>query len=102
MIRRPPRSTLFPYTTLFRSAQLVAAVQQHAKAVHNMEGVTREQVLAQARPDRKSTRLNSSHGYISYAVFCLKKKNSNFDPGCTNIPRLLIKHTVTACASLVY
>src|SRR2546429_7378438 len=70
MIRRPPRSTLFPYTTLFRSLGDVGDVHRAALA------------LAQAVPptvnlfhqDRKSTRLNSSHGYISYAVFCLKKK----------------------------
>src|SRR2546429_3608400 len=67
MIRRPPRSTLFPYSTLFRStypgrvAQTVAAEQRVAGQFGK-------------EPDRKSTRLNSSHGYISYAVFCLKKK----------------------------
>src|SRR2546422_5033649 len=97
MIRRPPRSTLFPYTTLFRSERLPSAVAraldltrartEHARAedarrhsedhiahpfderaVLLFEGV-RDVIL-----DRKSTRLNSSHGYISYAVFCLKKK----------------------------
>src|SRR6266581_3755760 len=66
MIRRPPRSTLFPYTTLFRSSQ---------DAIHRREagrhGVSRDRT----REDRKSTRLNSSHPSISYAVFCLKKKN---------------------------
>src|SRR2546422_10067044 len=68
MIRRPPRSTLFPYTTLFRS---------HARAARaaRPEGGARGAMGARAgRLDRKSTRLNSSHGYISYAVFCLKKK----------------------------
>src|SRR6202012_6292988 len=65
MIRRPPRSTLFPYTTLFRSHHGLAAVAQHA-VLH---------VPAhRAREDRKSTRLNSSHTVISYAVFCLKKR----------------------------
>src|SRR5256885_5443015 len=86
MIRRPPRSTLFPYTTLFRSearlaqarANLAAAVQQHRAASWNVRVVERtagagvEQ--AEAAVDRKSTRLNSSHLVISYAVFCLKKK----------------------------
>src|SRR2546422_5080613 len=70
MIRRPPRSTLFPYTTLFRSL-----------------GGVRERGVVRAAPDqppgrrrdRKSTRLNSSHGYISYAVFCLKKKKVTID-----------------------
>src|SRR5687768_18080289 len=63
MIRRPPRSTLFPYTTLFRSAGRCPWPTPHPRGWG-------------ARPDRKSTRLNSSHGYISYAVFCLKKKNT--------------------------
>src|SRR5438270_9628114 len=75
MIRRPPRSTLFPYTTLFRSQLdmvLVAGrvrllLVQHDRANHSP-------------PDRKSTRLNSSHSQISYAVFCLKKKNKNPRP----------------------
>src|SRR2546430_6497114 len=68
MIRRPPRSTLFPYTTLFRSWRLVGAMKPAAtmrRAV--VVGVPSAQ-------DRKSTRLNSSHSQISYAVFCLKKK----------------------------
>src|SRR5205085_6592274 len=69
MIRPPPRSTLFPYTTLFRSAKLTAILLTHAHVDHSM-GAAR---LADER-DRKSTRLNSSHSQISYAVFCLKKK----------------------------
>src|SRR2546422_4233289 len=70
MIRRPPRSTLFPYTTLFRSnAALLEPAIEYARAAHT-ETSTRKT----APTDRKSTRLNSSHGYISYAVFCLKKK----------------------------
>src|SRR2546430_3542976 len=67
MIRRPPRSTLFPYTTLFRSLR----VHQREIASDGMHSVV-ERVDAQS--DRKSTRLNSSHSQISYAVFCLKKK----------------------------
>src|SRR2546429_9863834 len=72
MIRRPPRSTLFPYTTLFRS--LASAPQGRAAAASSSraEGISRCLVI-----DRKSTRLNSSHGYISYAVFCLKKKKTD-------------------------
>src|SRR2546422_7656527 len=72
MIRRPPRSTLFPYTTLFRSHQLPSG----RRVVDADRGARRvDAVEADARAeDRKSTRLNSSHGYISYAVFCLKKK----------------------------
>src|SRR5256885_8138156 len=66
MIRRPPRSTLFPYTTLFRSCD-------HSRCLGALErGPWRQR----HQPDRKSTRLNSSHLVISYAVFCLKKKNS--------------------------
>src|SRR3989442_6572275 len=74
MIRRPPRSTLFPYTTLFRSRAPAAAVERPAVARHP-RGVDR--VLGGIdEEDRKSTRLNSSHVRISYAVFCLKKKKN--------------------------
>src|SRR5258708_18448331 len=76
MIRRPPRSTLFPYTTLFRSITLVAmafAVAMDAVAVSISSGMARGRASWR---DRKSTRLNSSHQIISYAVFCLKKKKS--------------------------
>src|SRR5205809_7181211 len=66
MIRRPPRSTLFPYTTLFRSPCL----QLRRRRWRKHRSTADERCLR----DRKSTRLNSSHGYISYAVFCLKKK----------------------------
>src|SRR4051794_25486445 len=72
MIRRPPRSTLFPYTTLFRSDALrTRAIDRSACAVSRVPGRGRRIVDA---GDRKSTRLNSSHPSISYAVFCLKKK----------------------------
>src|SRR5438105_7421159 len=69
MIRRPPRSTLFPYTTLFRSGALVLRAAQKFGA--RCVGITLSQ-----NQDRKSTRLNSSHEWISYAVFCLKKKKN--------------------------
>src|SRR2546422_2303084 len=69
MIRRPPRSTLFPYTTLFRSLAAWLAVAVVFTLVAGVLAVRPQRV-----GDRKSTRLNSSHGYISYAVFCLKKK----------------------------
>src|SRR2546429_2420702 len=71
MIRRPPRSTLFPYTTLFRSLKVFPA---HDYGGRGESTLARE--LAENPRDRKSTRLNSSHGYISYAVFCLKKKKT--------------------------
>src|SRR3712207_8100836 len=90
MIRRPPRSTLFPYTTLFRSrhafslAKLLKEVRKVDVAEHQGRDVHRNRKadpqvapggpLGESRPDRKSTRLNSSHANISYAVFCLKKK----------------------------
>src|SRR5438034_5171360 len=73
MIRRPPRSTLFPYTTLFRSLSLCGDSGAHApgRAVRRRDD---RQTLRGRDQDRKSTRLNSSHTVISYAVFCLKKK----------------------------
>src|SRR5947207_11623224 len=71
MIRRPPRSTLFPYTTLFRSGALGHRAGFRARSTHG-PGDEREQHAVLR--DRKSTRLNSSHTVISYAVFCLKKK----------------------------
>src|SRR2546422_4177280 len=92
MIRRPPRSTLFPYTTLFRSDVTVS--RKHAVIVErdggffvedqgslngtfvNRKRVESAQLEDERAVDRKSTRLNSSHGYISYAVFCLKKKKN--------------------------
>src|SRR2546422_7707247 len=96
MIRRPPRSTLFPYTTLFRSE--AGAFRRSRSAADRLGPVLRERredqegekrgerrgrSAGQPRPlhgpDRKSTRLNSSHGYISYAVFCLKKKKKTND-----------------------
>src|SRR2546429_7136512 len=90
MIRRPPRSTLFPYTTLFRSVDgrqiLIADKAQKPHAIRDPDlvrqllqslsiGPAAGDHVTDVGRDRKSTRLNSSHGYISYAVFCLKKKN---------------------------
>src|SRR2546422_4680126 len=72
MIRRPPRSTLFPYTTLFRSLPLEPFTDASVYLAAFEEVVP--PLVGAFKPDRKSTRLNSSHGYISYAVFCLKKK----------------------------
>src|SRR3712207_7815989 len=95
MMRRPPRSTLFPYTTLFRSAHRGVDVDRDAVELHRLAqagadvvgegdrgvhvgGAQDDRELVTAHPDRKSTRLNSSHANISYAVFCLKKKNNIF------------------------
>src|SRR5438128_7260867 len=72
MLRRPPRSTLFPYTTLFRSLRRRARLADVLRARADRAAVAAGRVSV---ADRKSTRLNSSHGSISYAVFCLKKKN---------------------------
>src|SRR2546429_6268274 len=86
MIRRPPRSTLFPYTTLFRSFTWTR--------VRVGGGESLEHLIADlGQPDRKSTRLNSSHGYISYAVFCLKKKKKKktiITRNVTHVDKILI------------
>src|SRR5688572_32536767 len=82
MIRRPPRSTLFPYTTLFRSHRIAVVVREDVDArdaqvgeqAFEQVGLVEDRVGVVRRLDRKSTRLNSSHSQISYAVFCLKKK----------------------------
>src|SRR5258708_19645537 len=71
MIRRPPRSTLFPYTTLFRSLGTAVVLAAILVSIYFAGGGRKR---SRSRPDRKSTRLNSSHQIISYAVFCLKKK----------------------------
>src|SRR2546429_7025787 len=86
MIRRPPRSTLFPYTTLFRSrpgaAEGVRAEAVHLELQRDRLGGAADGEIAVEVKDRKSTRLNSSHGYISYAVFCLKKKKKTYAFHC--------------------
>src|SRR3989442_4751713 len=95
MIRRPPRSTLFPYTTLFRSRHLhgsLVGFERHqrllsgdgfARLDHDLDD--RHVLEIMVKPDRKSTRLNSSHVRISYAVFCLKKKKHSVVLGkCTS------------------
>src|SRR2546429_4289140 len=93
MIRRPPRSTLFPYTTLFRSLpgevflleprinEMEIVIDEHAIRLLRRGSFSDDEMrLIVAALDRKSTRLNSSHGYISYAVFCLKKKKHTKRP----------------------
>src|SRR5437867_6151447 len=77
MIRPPPRSTLFPYTTLFRSAAEAERVRDRAEGRRDRAGRDPQRLQPRHQPDRKSTRLNSSHRTISYAVFCLKKKKKN-------------------------
>src|SRR3712207_8576184 len=85
MIRRPPRSTLFPYTTLFRSVaggatepDQLAVRGDHLGTQHMVSGEPVFEAVRATGVDRKSTRLNSSHANISYAVFCLKKKNHQY------------------------
>src|SRR5688572_31839615 len=75
MIRRPPRSTLFPYTTLFRSVGIDRRGARLKPDARRTPGIRDGLADSSGRLDRKSTRLNSSHSQISYAVFCLKKKN---------------------------
>src|SRR2546430_9970353 len=93
MIRRPPRSTLFPYTTLFRSHHVgqavVVPVDDGDRGAVRAELVG--EVLGGIGVDRKSTRLNSSHSQISYAVFCLKKKKRRQLPQCGWSVRLLYR-----------
>src|SRR3712207_8745548 len=114
MIRRPPRSTLFPYTTLFRSViennvvnvdsanvdERIDVVDLDASAlaamlppggIERLDGLTNASVVV----DRKSTRLNSSHANISYAVFCLKKKK-NIHSLSINTDEYMIEYTITA------
>src|SRR5256885_11868376 len=93
MIRRPPRSTLFPYTTLFRSPSVHGSnsTSPRADSLGQAHWIRNSVIRwCSHRSDRKSTRLNSSHLVISYAVFCLKKKKNN---GITTIHRLSRSHT---------
>src|SRR2546422_2034541 len=100
MIRRPPRSTLFPYTTLFRSQppRGIVGVVRDAQLLGSGEDLPHQPApdlptVPRGDQDRKSTRLNSSHGYISYAVFCLKKKKVNMQLRITSFPN----HNVNRC-----
>src|SRR2546421_5408174 len=101
MIRRPPRSTLFPYTTLFRSwgrsRKGNAVVRQHTakdRFARSLQAINQQ--CRRMRQDRKSTRLNSSHDQISYAVFCLKKKKKRKIPtSLTSCPRATTRNTQT-------
>src|SRR2546421_8762248 len=101
MIRRPPRSTLFPYTTLFRSlmSYLPEPTNPRPQILERLDSGDYVRERLNFWTDWKSTRLNSSHDQISYAVFCLKKKNlitlnSSF--------RLMFVHTTLYCLSLYY
>src|SRR5256885_11416178 len=100
MIRRPPRSTLFPYTTLFRSrrggwaasGRCDACVRRDGRARYRVRGRVARELVSES--DRKSTRLNSSHLVISYAVFCLKKKIT------LDLQRCVVDHHVAALHQL--
>src|SRR2546428_7412621 len=91
MIRRPPRSTLFPYTTLFRSDP--AVISRGPGTPERASGWSKHRRVVVASEDRKSTRLNSSHDQISYAVFCLKKKNNSIIMSHTHP-----QHTISSSA----
>src|SRR5438034_8110288 len=88
MIRRPPRSTLFPYTTLFRSLAAQRSGEEAGELIgrdprpQRLDDRSADALVAGRRLDRKSTRLNSSHTVISYAVFCLKKKKKKKKARC--------------------
>src|SRR5688572_31154219 len=100
MIRRPPRSTLFPYTTLFRSEEDIG----HGRRCSDREpgSPVRSYAVVPAEADRKSTRLNSSHSQISYAVFCLKKKKkSRYKIGAINRTQNSRNRTEPACSDCV-
>src|SRR5437868_10111241 len=100
MIRRPPRSTLFPYTTLFRSQEEVGVVQGRVgegRVGQGLGGVGDPHGVA---GDRKSTRLNSSHVSISYAVFCLKKKKKK-KTTYTIRKDIIIVNNTTICTQLI-
>src|SRR2546430_7257197 len=96
MIRRPPRSTLFPYTTLFRSSRRtwgrVRSIVCVSLGMANAGDLSSGAAHPNAISDRKSTRLNSSHSQISYAVFCLKKKNIFRDQYNLNVSILTFQH----------
>src|SRR2546430_4642074 len=101
MIRRPPRSTLFPYTTLFRSPSWVAwrEVETYTNCLDVPGANGASFKLTPSDIDRKSTRLNSSHSQISYAVFCLKKKKRKHRKTLHRISTSLIRHLHTSYRS---
>src|SRR5438270_8770982 len=97
MIRRPPRSTLFPYTTLFRS-RVVSELREsktHCNSENKKCGQNEQDKATVRDRDRKSTRLNSSHSQISYAVFCLKKKKEKIMARYRTEDRTTVKITET-------
>src|SRR2546430_12609880 len=101
MIRRPPRSTLFPYTTLFRShCDEVPIVAEATKLKRCLDGNHSARTCAACSEDRKSTRLNSSHSQISYAVFCLKKKKNYFKSEDVDRTTPLVEHTLRDALSV--
>src|SRR3712207_8027689 len=102
MIRRPPRSTLFPYTTLFRSLALTTVslgqyVRLSRSAVAEVMGESYITTVRAIGLDRKSTRLNSSHAYISYAVFCLKKNKNHYQDYEAEAERLILCNQRPLC-----
>src|SRR5688572_24201884 len=110
MIRRPPRSTLFPYTTLFRSPPIrikgradLRSASMHVDDEHPRGGLEQRGQPREPRTDRKSTRLNSSHSQISYAVFCLKKKKKKINEAqTTNTIAAINSHRLHHTHCLMY
>src|SRR2546426_2018744 len=102
MIRRPPRSTLFPYTTLFRSDRMGRLFQEVLRATRKRCSPRKNSSpsLNSTSPDRKSTRLNSSHLVISYAVFCLKKKKLHEIPHALNPTRMPVQYVQSSSRPL--
>src|SRR3712207_8690815 len=102
MIRRPPRSTLFPYTTLFRSKCALARAMttlQPVRGTQSLLGEDADRMAAVvAALDRKSTRLNSSHANISYAVFCLKKKKYDTRPYISSVYFATLLQSSVSCS----
>src|SRR5690349_23613639 len=96
MIRRPPRSTLFPYTTLFRSGRLDLGLKRNG-AISHLQLLRGISLRKNFLKDRKSTRLNSSHVEISYAVFCLKKKKKKIKKKSLQVQKQLRKKTLDQC-----
>src|SRR5260221_2353025 len=100
MIRRPPRSTLFPYTTLFRSTTSTVSMPGICMKYGGAPTLSAPWICFDKETDRKSTRLNSSHTVISYAVFCLKKKKTDTDErrdrGC-DLQRVAIERRKLKC-----
>src|SRR5437773_9056589 len=102
MIRQPPKSTLFPYTTLFRSHQTLLAAAGMLDGINHLHVIALLRAMKRGHADRKSTRLNSSHITISYAVFCLKKKKVLLKSRLEKMSRLLYNYPALELSASFY